>query len=402
MLLCAGPDLAIAQVPLPPDFINCIGPYDTRTTCTLPVNTYLIDGSQSYPYATIQRSGITVQGVQNGGSYPTLQRSGSGAPWLMNIKPGISATIQYLNFDGNRYGVPDLNCYGPNGPFWDLNLSGAGTVIVQYVNFMNAPATAAIIDGNYADGNNSVIQYSTWAYGSSSQAARSTGVWLQGIRSEALYNSVFYSGTAGIGLNGYGQWIYGNALYWNRYEEPDNVPGGQIYLDSNSEYAYLGANIVYGAPQDTGQQINGCSTANISPSDGFEVYGTNHFFYDNGVYGQTGTIVNSTLGALGMLIGSPASGIYISQSDPWNPSDTEMEIWDNSTAGVWVRPGSSYITFDGPHIDGNPGYGVYLDTVNTVMFSSDYCMYGNLAGNIHTVNSTNVTYPTTCIRRTLR
>jgi len=52
--------------------------------------------------------------------------------------------------------------------------------------------------------------------------------------------------------------------------------------------------LVYGAPQDNGQYINGCSTAAILPSDSFEIYGTNHFFCDNGVYGQNGAIRNGT------------------------------------------------------------------------------------------------------------
>ncbi|HLH44746.1 MAG TPA: hypothetical protein VKV74_17290 [Bryobacteraceae bacterium] len=138
-----------------------------------------------------------------------------------------------------------MNCLGPNASYWDLLVGvggGAGTVTVQNVNFMNAPGTAAVIDGP-----NSVIKYSTFAYGSSSQAARSTGLALQGSGDQALYNSVNWSGTAGIGSgpNAYGQWIYGNFVYWNRCEEPDNVPGGQLYTSPpdqtgpGSQHVYL-------------------------------------------------------------------------------------------------------------------------------------------------------------------
>ncbi|MBV8843656.1 MAG: hypothetical protein JO307_12680 [Bryobacterales bacterium] len=100
--------------------------------------------------------------------------------------------------------------------------------------------------------------------------------------------------------------------------------------DSQSRHVYFGANLVYGAPQDSGQPINGCPTQAISPSDGFEIYGANHFFYDNGVHGHNGTIYFSTIGGLGMPIGPPASGIYISQSDPWDPSDTKKDIYNSN------------------------------------------------------------------------
>ena len=128
-----------------------------------------------------------------------------------------------------------------------------------------------------------------------------------------------------------------------------------------------------------------------------EVYGNNQEFYDNGVYSQNGTIENSTIGGLGMLISGPdttVTSVYISESDPWDPSDTEKDINNNSYGGIWVRPGASYLDFENIHIDGNGGWGVYLDTVNTATFSSGVCMSANTSGNITAPNSSSVTYPT--------
>lgn len=213
-----------AQTPLPQNFLDCITTGSPGTSCPLPFGTYAIDGSANFPAANIAATGIIVQGVQNGGNYPTLQRTGNVAS-LMTASGGVNATVQYLNFDGNRYGVPGFQRLGPNAPYWDLNLSSAGTVTVQYVNFINAPGASAIVGGT-----NSVIQYSTFALDLASQAARSTGLFLQGNGSQALYNYIFFSGTAAINASGTNQWIYGNSLGQNRYEEPDNAPGGQLFL----------------------------------------------------------------------------------------------------------------------------------------------------------------------------
>ena len=164
LLAClVGVVSASGQTPLPQSFQICITTGAPGTTCVLQPGTYAIDGSSAFPAANITAPNIYVQGVQNGGSYPTLQRTGNVAS-LMTIASGVSATIQYLNFDGNRYGVPGFQCLPANASYYDLNLSGAGTVTVQYVNFMNAPGAAA-----YVDGAGSVIQYSTFAESSSSQ-----------------------------------------------------------------------------------------------------------------------------------------------------------------------------------------------------------------------------------------
>lgn len=394
LLACLGMGSASGQTPLPQSFLTCI--QTLNGTCVLQPGTYAIDGSANFPAAKIGASGVTVQGVQNGGSYPTLQRTGNVAS-LMTIGSGVNATIEYLNFDGNRYGVTGLSCLGANAPYTDLNLSGAGTVTVQYVNFKNAPGSAAAIDGNYANGHNSVIQYSTFAEGGPSQASRSTGLFLYGTLSYAENNYIYYSGTAGIAVWGYGNWIYGNGLALNRYEEPDNAPGGQLFINNSSNYAYAGGNIIQGDSwQTNGTPVNGCSTVALSPPDGIEVWGNNAEFFDNGIYSHHGTM-RSIPGGFGMLIApsNSVAGVYISDTDPWNPNDTIKDIFYNSGGGIFVGPyASSYLTFQQVHIDGNGGWGVSLDNVNTATFSAGVCMYNNSSGNIQAVNSTNITYPT--------
>jgi hypothetical protein len=253
-------------------FVSCIttsGTSGSPITCTLPTGTYPIGGSSPYyPVAAITGSYLIVQGVQNGGNYPTLQRSGSGAQSLMTTGYGVSnVTIQYLNFDGNRYGVYGINCLGlPENQYVDLDSSFyPGTnILVQYVNFLNSPATAADLTGPL-----SVIQYSQWAAGGPSQGSRWDGLYLNSPYMEdgaqAFSNYIDYSGWSGIDIQGYGNFIYGNILYINRHEEGDNVTGGQIFV--TGDWTYIGATLMFQEGyQLNGSTVNGCATESSLPA----------------------------------------------------------------------------------------------------------------------------------------
>ncbi len=400
ILVALGAVPAVAQTAWQ-SFVSCIttsGTSGSPVTCTLPTGTYSIDGSSPYyPVAEITGSYLIVQGVQNGGDYPTLQRSGSGAQSLMTTGYGVSnVTIQYLNFDGNRYGVSGINCLGlPESQYIDLDSSyyPGANILVQYVNFLNSPATAADLTGPL-----SVIQYSQWAAGGPSQGSRWDGLYLNSPYMEdgaqAFSNYIDYSGWSGIDIQGYGNFIYGNILQVNRHEEGNNVTGGQIFV--TGDWAYIGATLMfqYGY-QLNGSTVNGCATESLSPADGIEVTSSNPNIFDIGSYSHTGALVGGTTGGVGMLIDPGTYGLYMAGPDPWDPSDTLKDMFNNSQGGIYASPSdSSYLTFYQIQSSGNGGWGVYLDAVNYVTFSAGVCLTSNTLGTLSVPGSTNITYPT--------
>jgi hypothetical protein len=404
LLTIAGALGLRGQITTLADLQNCIGQYGASvygygSTCQLASGTYHIDGVTN-PTLQIGRSNIVIEGTEITSPLDTtLQRTGNVVS-LMSIAAGLTnVTIAYLAFDGNRFGVSGLSCLGPNAFYYDLNLSGAGLAIVEYVDFINAPATAVILDGAY-----SVISFSNIGVNGALSAGRSTGLFLYGTGSVAEYNNIQFAGTSGISVEGSSEIVYSNTLVQNRYETPDNDAGGQLYLDQGSSGAFVAANdlndnywITTGAP------VNGCDTVVTEYRNvGIEGYGYNHGIYDN-------YSVNNQGPGMGFGGTYPTGSITISSTNPWNSSDITRYIgynynyggYGNYRGAIWF-PGSqdhfaynsTNIAFNDPYvIESYDGWGIYLDHVVTATFTNNACMNTNSSGNITTPGSTGVTLP---------
>jgi hypothetical protein len=96
-----------------------------------------------------------------------------------------------------------------------------GAFTVQWMDFINAPATALLLAGpgssvslsNFGQGGSGIgPSGSPGSETATESATRSTAVYLNGSNNGAEFNNISYAGTAGITLNGSGQNAYGNRL----------------------------------------------------------------------------------------------------------------------------------------------------------------------------------------------
>jgi hypothetical protein len=371
-------------------FIDCIGPntgnygtYDSGTgitTCSLDTNAspYALPTSGAGSIGLeIQRSNLLVTGGSTNPGDTVLQRSLLSQEWMMYADAGVTdVTIEYLTFDGNRYGISGLNC---NVGFQDLELNNAdgshanGVFTVQYVNFINGPDISLDMNGIVEGGvRASTVSYSNFGVMTDhSKANRATSIWLAGNYSGAYYNNVYYAGTAAINLLGYAQVAYNNTLYSSRYEQGDS--GGALYIGDGTTYATVAANIIDGNNWQitTGQYINGCYHAAGATLSGIEGYGSGHRYFDNEVFNHTGDAVNLQ-GTSGTW-----SGLLIAGNNPFNSSDTVRYIHNNAYDGVRLKGGSgngttSGVEFDGVNIAGNGAYAIEIYSGGVVATSTGF------------------------------
>lgn len=347
-----------------PDFQTCIGPYSlTPTTlpslagtCQLSPNRYPVSSTLQ-----ILRSNFVIEGGGGPGD-TTLYRNGT-FNYTMTDNPGVTGvTVTNLTFDGNRYGVPGLNCTINNAAYFELGLRNGGTFKVEWLDFINAPSWALWLNGYGSS--LSVSNFGQGGYGvgpdgvlrtlaADESGSRGSSVILDGNNNGAWYNAIAFAGNAAIGLSGPNQTLYGNLLQQNRYEMSDwpggGGAGGQIYVGANSTGGIVTGNVVngnYWTTTPTTELATGCpapqATA-LNPSGfqytiGVEAYGFGHYFFNNEIEQHFGA---------GMQFGgsNPTGQITISSQNPSvvppNPPDTPRYIEMNAFKGIWFVYSSS-------------------------------------------------------------
>ncbi len=385
----------------PTDFQDCLN--NTSGTPTNPLTCELLPGIYTvYGYAslTIGASNLVITG--GGGPGETTLRRGSSSLTLESIMTVVAGaatvtnvTISNLTFDGNRFGPGlGMSC-GTENNSWDLDLSlpppgqpGSGTTgafTVEWVDFINSPATALLLGGagstvsvsNVGQGGTGYLPGG--GYGTQTvpgqMATRFTGISITD-GTGAWYNNISYAGTAGLalgGLSGAPQYAYGNKLTQNRYEMPDTSPipgfgcptapclnqGGQLFVSGTN--VSIAANVIVGngwpsvASPPYPLPATNCPLANGTAANaGVEAYGFGHSFYNNEINTNTGSGMS--------FAGSVATGdITISSANPWDPigptGDTTRSINRNSNAGISFLGPSTNAAFT------NPAVGVTLDDV---------------------------------------
>ena len=368
-------------------------------TCKLAPGVYEVDGSATNPVVNIRRGNVTLEGtVVSSRSDTVIRRASSSVNHLITVGSYSGVTIQDLTIDGNRYSY-GMNCKdAQNNPYIDANLSPAAYVLIQNVDFINAPGTSLTLGGD------SVVLQCNFGVQGPTYATRATGIYLGG-SSHAYYNHVAFAGTAGINVSGTNQYIYGNTLSKNRYEQSDGVPGGQLFLfggtpglnySDASFNAAVAANVINGDYWQTpygGGVINGCVVPSGGKPSGIEVYGTRHRFFNNRVLQHMGT---------GMQVGgaTPTDQITIAGNDPWDPDPDEYNhfIEFNDYRGIWFLgpnscPGCYYpvtnVTLDHVRVQSNNNYPIVFEQTTGTGFINDACIrYNNPDDSIRCYNCT--------------
>jgi hypothetical protein len=373
----------------------------------------------------VQRSNITVQGISNSPSSVVLQRA-VDMPHIMSIASGlVGVTVQYLTFDGNRQNVAggSLNCLPVSQTlYWDLDMPGVGRAVVQYDDFINSPGTAisvyTTVPEVLPDGteHGSVVQYCNFGAGFGSESAQQTGarttaIIVYGTATQVIGNLIAYAGTAAINLySDTNQLVYENILDANRYEQPDGVSGGQLYISAGVTNATIAENSIngdYWMTTGTSTSANGCSlTPGLFPL-GVEGFGSGHAFLNNWI----------TQNLYGGMLLREVSGITISGNDSLCPTCTAQYIENNGGCydGLpsnekcmqgwpsYIRPagininnenGSGFATniaFDMVRVRSNGHWGLNLTGVTGGPgFEGTQCIYNNLTNNLNVSNSSSV------------
>ena len=310
---------------------------------------------------------------------------------------GLTVTIQWLTIDGNRNGTNPCvtNFYDPIA---DLDLSSAGVATVQHVNFISATHNSLFLS-TLTSGQASTVAYSNFGQGFSQQGISRTGpqtasrasaiVFNSGDNTGAWYNNIAYAGSSaimeygGTGGGGAFRYIIGNNINSNTYEQPDGVPGGQIYIQGgNVSYTSVADNVINGDYWDTSyaQQSNPPSPhyTLCTPGDrggfthtypyGIEASASGDRYFNNSIIQNNG---------FGIILrpwnnGDTLNGVTISGYDPFCPSYcTYVPQYISNNAGCWTSFCFSPPTW-------SPAIGVAGINVNNSA--------GNITGNGYVTN----------------
>jgi hypothetical protein len=316
------------------DFITCVSSSGSGSTCQLASGVWDVTAT-----IEIQR-GVEIVGTVNDASDVVLRRTSTlGANDLMawdGAYDPAAIVVHWLTFDGNR---PNTTaCYSGGGaPFAELDLSIVGLATVQNVNFIRGMSDDLRLGAslqNYSTGTASSVSYSQFGQGlvnsgngyslnGPQTAAAWNGAILFDDYTGAWYNNIAYSGTAAIAVwNGTITYVINNTLYSNRYEEPDGISGGQLYVNDDATYASAANNQIDGASWNpSNAQQSNPSSANYtlcSPgyahtgglvddhSFGIEAFGLGHRYYNNQVQNNRG---------YGMLLRDSSTGTHHSMDN---------------------------------------------------------------------------------------
>jgi len=447
----------------PTDFQDCINQSGTPTnplTCELLPGIYTLNGA--YSPLTIGGSNLIITGGGGPGD-TTLRRGNSTLESIMTVVATVTTvtnvTISNLTFDGNRYGFgtappsgastpPNLSCLPGNSGYWDLDLSlpatgpgsgPTGAFTLEWLDFINAPATALLLGGAGSTVSVSNVGQGTVAPGgagygpggvygaetAAQTATRSAGISITD-GTGAWYNNISYAGTAGLalgGLSGAPQYAYGNKLTQNRYELSDwTLPGmgtcpastvggclnqgGQLLTGGTN--VSVAANVIIGnlwptpanpalglGPPYTTPATN-CPWGNgTAVNAGIEAYGSQLQFYNNEINTNTGS-------GMSLAGGNPTSDVTLSSANPWDSTEPPRAIEGNSHGGiVFVGPNSNPsnfppncsppncwtagvgVTLDDVVVLNNNGYGVSLDGVSNDTSHANPINYAGYLGFIN-------------------
>ena len=252
---------------------------------------------------TIARNGLLIEGTVGSAWDAILQRSTTlGQAPIMTINSGLTVTIKYLTFDGNRQNIS--LCSTSDLAVADLDLWNAGLATIQYVDFIDAPWRTLQFGGSLANSSQaSTVSYSNFGQGFNAHgisrtapetAGRWTGVIIQGLYSGVWSNNFAYDGLAAIQVyTGTDQYIVGNTVNEARYEQPDGVSGGVIYIGSGPSggapsYTTIADNVLNGNYwTTTGHNTSNtdilCNPATGLYSLGIEASGNGHRYYNNSI-----------------------------------------------------------------------------------------------------------------------
>jgi len=106
------------------------------------------------------------------------------------------------------------------------------------------------------------------------------------------------------------------------------------------------------------------------------------YFYNNEAQYNTGT---------GVFVGSGASTVYVSGSNPWNPSDPPHYAYNNAYNGIWFEGSTNAVTLDGVRVCSNGngagvppgnGYGVDFQSTSNLNLINGAVMSGNSPQNM--------------------
>ena len=341
-----------AQSPLTlSEFTDCIGAdgaiHGYGDTCWLGINA--ASGSNGVwdvsNTLAIGRS-VEIIGTAGDSTDVILRRTTSlGSMPIMFGNGGITVTIHWLTFDGNRQNTTPCATSNPTGV--DLNLSSVGNVTVQDVSFIDAPW-----DSLYLGGNASTVSYSNFGQGfvrpdrgysrtGPQTAARWNSVFLLSDNSGAWVNNIANSGVTAVTVySGTTEYVVGNIVLRNRYEQPDGVSGGQIYvIYGGPTYASIANNLINGDYWHTTGKDPSNTDILCYPGGsglypfGVEGFGIGHHYFNNSIIQNLG---------YGMLLrasdtsGGTLDSNTISGYDPFcTEGCTYVPHYIDSNAGCW-------------------------------------------------------------------
>lgn len=329
-------------------FRTCISNSGTGRTCQLDSGIWDVDAT-----LVIERNGILLQGTSGDASDVILRRSSTlGANDIMYLNSGLTTTIQYLTFDGNRQTIS--LCASTDPGVADLNLWDAGIATVQYVNFIDAPWRTLALRTTSSSGA-STVSYSNfgqgfYAHGYSRTAQQTAGRWLAiiigGDSTGVWSNNIAYSGMSAVQLyQGTGQYVVNNIIQNAMYEHPDGVSGGQVYIagPGASTYASIANNYINGNYWDTTNKNTSNTDILCTPTGGLftfgiEASGTGHRYYNNAVLQNMGWGI--FLRPWDTTVGETLNSNTISGYDPFCTGGcTYVPHYVENNGGCWTRYG---------------------------------------------------------------
>lgn len=251
----------------------------------------------------IGRGGLTLLGTTNNAADVILQRTSALGynPILTIDGTALTVTINWLTFDGNRQAVAVCDI---DRSVADVELFNAGLATVQNVNFISAPWRALHLGGSLGSSTQaSSVSLSNFGQGFNSQgitrsapktATRWFGIIFQGYGTGVWHNNIAYVGLAAVHpFSGDRQYIVGNQFQKNRYEQPDGISGGQIWIADQATNLSVADNLINGDFWTTTGKNTGNTDILCTPNTGLytlgiEGSGDGHRYYNNAIIQNTG------------------------------------------------------------------------------------------------------------------
>jgi hypothetical protein len=389
----------------------------------------------------IGRDNVRITGTPSDSADVILRRTAAvGAADMMYALGGITVQeISWLTFDGNRN---SSQCSDTELAIADLNLdlTGFGLATVHHVTFIRSRWNALFLRGTFSDpsqGIASTVSYSNFGLRNGfvkptrgyNLTGPQTAIHWDAVRisddgTGVWYNHIAYTGHDAINaLSGSLQYVIGNDLFSNRYEQPDGVSGGQLFIEGPT-YVSVANNMIDGNNwTTTGHNTSNtdiyCTPASGLYTLGIEAIGTGNRYYNNQIQNNTawGMLLHGSPGALDYTVvsgydpfceaGYPAGCVFVphyitNNASCWSqygcygpPYPSDMEV-SGLTINMREYPGSpgANITLDHVRVTNNGRHGVSLNNlVGTPGFTDSKnsgnpyaCIQNNAGQNLRAVN----------------